>query len=115
MSETTKRIAPGEVVAEAYRKTGLGLTRCFYISYAGECKYGCGMGVYAVANLGVELSGNADADFIAVDRAIDEAGFSARYQNGFASGFDGCAVAGSDHPQFLAGSMRTARCWWCGS
>jgi hypothetical protein len=83
---STKRITRDEM-AEAYRKTGLGIAREDYISDDGSC--GCGMGVYAVAFLGVDPRGDAIEVFMRVDDAIEAAGFSTPYQNGFSTAFDG--------------------------
>lgn len=83
MSVVTKRITPDEVV-DAYRKTSMGVANGEYI-ILGDRPCGCGMGVYAVANLGVPIASEGD-EFL---DALMEAGIAGDYHDGFALGFDG--------------------------
>jgi hypothetical protein len=91
---TIKRIRPHEV-AEAYKKTGMKMYIGCFLSHDGQC--GCGMGVYAVANLGVDRYSEKSGVNIAC--VLKDIGFSYDYLAGFGHGFDGDEASESAYPK----------------
>lgn len=100
-----KRITPEEIV-EAYRKTGLKVTRGRF--FGDGCA--CGFGAYAAAKLGVSpvVTASDPVHFVnaAVHRAMINGGFTREYRAGFIDGFDGDEAA-KVHPHYNLAQYET--------
>ena len=78
----TKRLSPDDI-AEAYDRIGATPRRNTYFHMSSNS--GCGIGVFAIANLGCE----PDWDSRTVNAMLRDSGYDNNYRRGFAWGFDG--------------------------
>jgi len=78
----TKRLSP-DAIDEAYDRIGATPRRYGYFQPSDSS--GCGLGVYAIANLGCEPGWNSRLFNV----QLRDAGYDQNYRRGFAWGFDG--------------------------